>query len=123
MGSPSMETMREAPFEPGLMTVRPLPQRDAQGTLLLCAVLSEVVDLVRMLSQTDRAILGAVVRFGNYASAARALAPGRPHYRKYVQRRVERFRELTAHLLRGTAFGQAVQAALSLGPRELREPR
>jgi hypothetical protein len=112
------------PFEPGLMAVRPLPQRDGQGTHLLCLVLSEIVNLVRMLSPTDRAILGAVVRSGSYAAAARALAPGRPHYRKYVQRRVERFRALTVHILRGTAFGQAVRAAvLSLASKEFGDPR
>src|SRR5262245_24146593 len=82
-------------FDAGLLTIRRAPRRDHSHILNQAEILLCLVRIGQRLTPNDVLILEAVLAAGgNRSAAARALAPGRPSYRRYVSRRLEKLLDI-----------------------------
>jgi len=78
-------------FDAGIRTIRRLPRHLDSEVLQQSEVLLCVARIGRQLTPNDVLILEAVVaEGGNHSAAARVLAPGRPSYRRYISRRLDK---------------------------------
>jgi hypothetical protein len=78
-------------FDAGLRTIRRSRRRLESDVLHQAEILLCLVRIGHQLTPNDVLILEAVLAAGgNRSAAARALAPGRPSYRRYVARRLEK---------------------------------
>lgn len=82
---------RDLAFDAGLLTIRRSPRRADSDILHETEILLCLARIGRQLTPNDILILEAVIEAGgNRSAAARTLAPGRPSYRRYVSRRLEK---------------------------------
>lgn len=82
---------RDLAFDAGLLTVRRSRPRADQDLLQQAEILLCVARIGQQLTPKDVEILEAILAAGgNRSAAARALAPGRPSYRRYVSARLEK---------------------------------
>jgi hypothetical protein len=92
---------RDVAFDAGLLNIRRPPKRLDLEALEVARFLLCLVRVRRQLTSNDVLILEAVVAAdGNQSEAARRLAPGRPSYRRYVSRRLEKFFDIVRRELR-----------------------
>lgn len=92
----------QLPFEAGLLTFHHMPQLgDQVPAREICSILAELIKAVQELTENDLRIIEAVLNHPSVAAAARALAPAKPSYRSYLQRRIKAFRALLRRLLEG----------------------
>lgn len=82
---------KELAFDAGLRTIRRAPHGPDTEVLHQSEMLLCLARIGRQLTMKDIQILEAVVMAGgNQSAAARSLAPGRPSYRRYISRRLEK---------------------------------
>jgi hypothetical protein len=78
-------------FDAGLLNILRSPRRADSDILHETEILLCLARIGRQLTPNDILILEAVIAAGgNRSAAARTLAPGRPSYRRYISRRLEK---------------------------------
>ena len=95
---------RDLAFDAGLLTIRRSPRRADSDVLQQTEILLCLARIGQQLTPNDLLILEAVLAAGgNRSAAARCLAPGRPSYRRYISRRLEKLLAIVRNdLLRRT---------------------
>ncbi|MBI2901149.1 MAG: hypothetical protein HYY17_13275 [Planctomycetes bacterium] len=74
-------------FEPGSLHITDRKIAVTQDAKTLASALCRILDVARLLTRNDIKILRAVAETDSIAAAARLLAPDKPSYRSYLQKR------------------------------------
>jgi hypothetical protein len=95
---------RALALEAGLRWFGRIPRMTQERRQVVSQYLLDLNAELSSLSRKDLAILDAVIKSGSIRAAAELLAPGRPGYRSYVQRRFKHFEQLMDRIEERAAF-------------------
>ena len=102
------------PYEHGLLSIHRVTQGTRDDILAPCLLCSELFRIVARFSEKDVLIIHEILKHRTLSATARSLAPGRPSYRTYIQKRLKRYRSILRDALENSLFGALLEVMQSV---------